>query len=180
MRVAVAAALLTVTLCACRSLPAHFVRVYVTNEMSGDLSIVDAAAGTLIDNVPLGKRPRGIKAHPDGRLLYVALSGSPVGGPGVERESLPPADRSADGHDLYVSAGSFGAIFFIDPKANTAGPPLPVGQRPWGIALLPDGATLYTANGPSNDVSVVDVPSRTVLKRIRVGDRPWGVTVVTR
>jgi YVTN family beta-propeller protein len=53
-----------------------------------------------------------------------------------------------------------------------------VGQRPWGVALLPDGRTVYTANGPSNDVSVVDLMTQQVVKKIPVGDRPWGLTVL--
>src|SRR5437588_6124430 len=73
------------------------VRVFVTNETSGDLTIIDAATQSVVATAPLGKRPRGIKASPDGRSLFVALSGSPMGGPGVERNALPPADRSADG-----------------------------------------------------------------------------------
>jgi YVTN family beta-propeller protein len=34
--------------------------VYVTNETSGDLSVIDATTGTVVGTVPLGKRPRGI------------------------------------------------------------------------------------------------------------------------
>jgi len=52
---------------------------------------------------------------------------------------------------------------------------IPVGRRPWGIALSRDGRELYTANGLSNDVSVIDVSSRKVVRTIRVGQRPWGV-----
>ena len=54
---------------------------------------------------------------------------------------------------------------------------VPVGKRPWGIALTPDGRKLYTANGPSNDVSVVDTDSLTVEKTIPVGKIPWGVAL---
>src|SRR5512142_1296892 len=72
-------------------------RVFVTNEASGDLSVIDAAQNEVIATVPLGKRPRGVKASPDGRFLYVALSGSPAAGPGVDESTLPPPDRAADG-----------------------------------------------------------------------------------
>ena len=71
--------------------------VYVTNEQSGDLSIIDAATQTVVGTIPLGKRPRGIAASPDGTKLYVALSGSPSAPPGVDEKTLPPPDRSADG-----------------------------------------------------------------------------------
>src|SRR5258705_13581152 len=75
--------------------PAH--GVYVTNETGGDLSVIDAATNTVVATIPLGKRPRGIVASPDGALLYIALSGSPIGGPNVDESKLPPPDRSADG-----------------------------------------------------------------------------------
>ena len=58
-------------------------RVYVTNEASGDLTVIDASTGSVVATAPLGKRPRGIKASPDGKTLYVALSGSPNAGPGA-------------------------------------------------------------------------------------------------
>jgi len=62
-----------------------------------------------------------------------------------------------------------------------AGPKLvaevPVGARPWGIALSADGRRLYAANGPSNDVSVVDTQSLRVIARIPAGRSPWGVVL---
>ena len=62
-----------------------------------------------------------------------------------------------DGSTVYVTAGSFGHLFFIDPAKNAPTGSFEVGQRPWGIALMPGGKMAYTANGPSNDVSLVDL-----------------------
>jgi len=39
--------------------------VYVTNETSGDLSVIDPIKMEVISTVPLGKRPRGIHASPE-------------------------------------------------------------------------------------------------------------------
>src|SRR4029453_11250833 len=72
-------------------------RVFVTNEASGDLTVIDAATQTVIATAPLGKRPRGIKASPDGKTLYAPLTGCPNAGPGFHPKTLPPPDRSADG-----------------------------------------------------------------------------------
>jgi YVTN family beta-propeller protein len=72
-------------------------RVYVTNESSGDLSVIDADTQMVVATAPLGKRPRGIRVSGDQKRLYVALSGSPNAGPGMDVKSLPPPDRSADG-----------------------------------------------------------------------------------
>ena len=76
------------------------VRVFVTNETSGDLTVIDAATQAAIATAPLGKRPRGIQPSPDGKSLYVALSGSPPAPPGTDESKLPPPDRSADGRGV--------------------------------------------------------------------------------
>jgi len=76
-------------------------RIYVTNEVSGDLSVIDSGTRKVIATVPLGKRPRGIHASPDQETLYVALSGSPIAGPDVDESTLPPPDKSADGIGVF-------------------------------------------------------------------------------
>src|SRR3954452_9484099 len=58
------------------------VRVYVTNEWSCDFTVSNADRQTAIGTYKVGKRPRGIRASPDGKSLYVALSGSPPAAPG--------------------------------------------------------------------------------------------------
>src|SRR5918994_4709352 len=70
--------------------PAPRGRLYVTNEISGDLSVIDVETERVIATIPLGKRPRGVRVSPDRSTLYVALSGSPIAPPGVDEESLPP------------------------------------------------------------------------------------------
>jgi YVTN family beta-propeller protein len=65
-------------------------RIYVTNEVSGDLSVIDSGTRKVIATVPLGKRPRGIHTSADQKTLYVALSGSPISGPEVDESTRRP------------------------------------------------------------------------------------------
>src|SRR5262249_42546281 len=60
---------------------------YVTNEDSGTLSVVSTAHDRVVAEIPVGRRPRGLKLSPDGRTVYVALSGSPKCPP-----SMPDAE----------------------------------------------------------------------------------------
>ena len=71
--------------------------MFVSNEDSGDISVLQASSGKLMATVAVGKRPRGLRVATDGSALYVALSGSPKGGPNVDESKLPAPDRSADG-----------------------------------------------------------------------------------
>ena len=63
------------------SLPAAAYQVFVTNEKSGDVTIIDGRDFKVAATVPVGKRPRGIHLSPDGKIAYVALSGTPIEGP---------------------------------------------------------------------------------------------------
>ena len=139
-------------------------RVYVSNEDTGEVAVIDPVAGQVIHRINVGKRPRGIKLSPDHKLLYVALSGSPVAGPGVDESKLPPPDRSADG------------IGVIDLTSFKLLRTLPGGQDPETFDLSPNGKTLYISNETA-ELTVLDVTAGRVVKRVAVGAEPEGVTV---
>jgi YVTN family beta-propeller protein len=76
-----------------------------------------------------------------------------------------------------VTNGHGNAVSFIDPKTLKVIATVPVGQRPWGVAVSADNARLYTANGVSGDVSVIDVAARKEIARIPTGAGAWGVAL---
>src|SRR6266478_907453 len=51
-------------------------RVFVTNEKSDDVTVIDATTRTVIKTIAVGKRPRGVAVSPDGRRVFVANSNS--------------------------------------------------------------------------------------------------------
>ena len=145
--------------------PVPAVRVFVTNESSGDLTVIDAATNAVVATAPLGKRPRGIQAGPGGKFLYVALSGSPSAPPGVDEKTLPPPDRSADG------------IGEIDAESYKVTRVIKAGNDPEQLAVSADGTRMYVANEDAGQVSVVDIPSGNVVATVKIGDEPEGVTI---
>src|SRR5215470_9249337 len=130
------------------------VTVYVTNEASGDLSVIDASNNEVFATLPLGKRPRGIHITPDKKNLFVALSGSPIAGPGVDEDSLPPPDKKADG------------IGIVDVDRNAFLKLMPVGSDPEQFAISHDGDKLYVSNEDVGLASVVDISSGQVIKSL--------------
>jgi YVTN family beta-propeller protein len=136
----------------------------VTNEASGDLSVIDPARHEVIATIPLGKRPRGIHASPDGKTIYVALSGSPFAPPGVDESTLPPPDRSADG------------IGVVDVATNTKTGVITSGADPEEFDLSPDGRLIYVSNEDTAAASIIDVAAGKVIQTFSVGEEPEGVT----
>src|SRR2546426_11415032 len=51
-------------------------RVFVTNEKSDDVTVIDAATRAVVGTIKVGKRPRGVTVSPDGRKVYVSNSNS--------------------------------------------------------------------------------------------------------
>lgn len=176
--------------------------VYVTNEVSGDLSVIDPATQREIATLPLGKRPRGIRVGPDAARLSIALSGSPVSPPGTDESKLPPPDRSADGigvvsvqtltletilrgpqdpeqtsvsHDgtrLYIANEDKGTASVLEIVSGRTLAELEVGGEPEAVTTSPDGRFVSVTSEQDNQVSVIDTTANRVVKQIPVGPRP--------
>lgn len=138
-------------------------RVYVTNEVSGDLTIIDSEKLEVVAKIPLGKRPRGIHASPDGKTIYVALSGSPIAGPGVDEATLPPPDKSADGIGVF------------DVAQQKLLKVIQSGSDPEEFDLTSDGKLLYVSNEDVGGATILELSTGKVLKEIKTGDEPEGV-----
>jgi PQQ-dependent catabolism-associated beta-propeller protein len=139
--------------------------LYVSAEGSGEIFVIDPEFASVVARIPVGKRPRGLKVSRDGRFLYVALSGSPRGGPNMDESKLPPADRSADG---------IGVVDLLERKLVRT---LPSGQDPESFDLSKDGKTLYVSNEETAELSVLDLESGKIVRRVPVGKEPEGVSV---
>lgn len=148
--------------------------VCVSNERSGDVTILDGRSRQVVATVPVGKRPRGIHASPDGKFLYVALSGSPISGPPkldvkgnpiFEPEREEDGDRTADG------------IGVIDLQQKKFLRKLPAGSDPEEFAVSKDGRRLYVSNEDVATASVVGVDSGKVEAIVRVKKEPEGVAL---
>jgi YVTN family beta-propeller protein len=145
--------------------PAPGPRVYVSDETGGAIVVVDPQTGSVVQRIDVGKRPRGIRLSRDGSRLLVALSGSPVAGPGVDESKLPPADRAADG------------IGVVDLASNVLTRKYESGQDPEAFDTSLDGRLLFVSNEDAALMSVLDLESGKIVQRVNVAEEPEGVTV---
>ncbi|MGH8258693.1 MAG: beta-propeller fold lactonase family protein, partial [Steroidobacteraceae bacterium] len=172
--------------------------VAVTSETNSTVSLIDTHLLELAHVVHVGMRPRDLAYSPDGREAYatgevdatVYRFAVPSGQGAAKLIQLRRNDRpmgiliDAPRRRLYVSTGRGGTIAVIALQGRREGQrtarlikEIPVGARPWGIALTPNHRLLFTANGPSNDVSIVDTVTLRVIRKVPVGRSPWGVVI---
>ena len=199
-----ATSLLLVGAFAARATPAAE-RLYVSDETGGNVVVVDPERQQVVARIAVGKRPRGIQLSADHSKVYVALSGSPIGGPNVDESKLPPPDRRYDGigvvdvasqkllrtyqsgadpetfalsHDggmLYVSNEDTGHLSAVDLKSGTLRGTVAVGSEPEGVAVSADDRTVYVTCETSNNIYVVDAQSMKVRTQIPAGKRPRAI-----
>src|SRR5262245_37609348 len=138
--------------------------VFVSNERSGDVTVIDGITDEVVATFPVGKRPRGIHATPDGRRLFVTLSGSPRMAPGLD-ENRQPADKRADG------------LGVIDPAARKLIDRWHVGSDPEQFAISKDGKFAFIANEDDASASIIDLDSGQARGKVKVSEEPEGVGV---
>jgi YVTN family beta-propeller protein len=139
--------------------------VYVTNQFSNTVSVIDTVTNTVTATIPVGAGPVGVAVTPDGSTVYVA-------------------NFNQQGGDSFVSV--------IDTATNTVTATIP-GFGPFGVGVTPvqrkreaererdgsggrererDGSTAYVTNFNANTVSVIDTATNTVTATIPVGAGP--------
>src|SRR5437867_4171398 len=138
--------------------------VFVSNERSGDVSVIDGATDAVVATFKAGKRPRGIHAAPDGKRLFVTLSGSPRMAPGLD-ENRAPADKTADG------------LGVIDPSEHKLIDRWHVGSDPEQFAISKDGKFAFIANEDDASALIVDLNSGQPRGKVKVSAEPEGVAV---
>ena len=67
-------------------------QILVSDEKSGEVTVINGADFKVTATIPVGKRPRGIHASPDGKTVYVAVSGTPI---------EPPPKLDANGNPIF-------------------------------------------------------------------------------
>jgi YVTN family beta-propeller protein len=140
-------------------------RLYVSDETEGNVVVVDPDTGQVIERIAVGKRPRGLRLSRDGSQLLVALSGSPIAGPGVDESKLPPPDRAADG------------IGVIDLATHKLLRTHHSGQDPESFDISPDGTKVYVSNEDAAEMSILDLTKGTIIGKVKVGEEPEAVTL---
>ena len=120
---------------------------YIANRAAGVVTVVDTAIDKVVATIPIPDGPPQYLAFaPDGSRLYVSVFNDP--------------DRSIN------------RVAVLDTQTNTVLTTIPVGSRPFALAVKPDGSEIYVPNHDSGTVSVIDTKTNTLVTDIRVQAEP--------
>jgi YVTN family beta-propeller protein len=168
-------------LIACMAMPvqAAAYHVYVTNEKSGDITVIDGSDFSIDATIPVGKRPRGIHVSPDGKTVYVALSGTALRAPPQidAHGNLIFDKKKGDDDDVDANADKAAdGIGVLDVATKKLTGKLNAGSDPEEFALSKDGRHIYISNEDTKSATVISIAAAKLEHIIPVGLEPEGVT----
>jgi len=170
-------------------------RLYVVNEFSDTVSVVDPTDLKIVATVPTGVHPHNVNVDPKGRYFYVTVRFTKESDDLVEvfdvlTNALVTSVKT--GHQpTHIVPDSTGARLYVTNKASNtlsiiAVPEFTViktlklkGRGPEGLVMAPDGRTLLIPNRYTGDVSVIDLVHRKIdLIKLPHGAKPvaMGIT----
>jgi YVTN family beta-propeller protein len=153
-------------------------QIYVSNEKSGDVTIINGSDNQVLGTIPVGKRPRGIHASPDGKTVYVALSGTPIAAPpqlDAKGNPIFQKGKDDDDDDSVKADKSADAIGVVDVAQGKLTGKIAAGSDPEEFSLSKDGTKLYVSNEDVKTASVINIATGKVEHIIAVGQEPEGV-----
>ena len=157
--------------------------VFVSNEGSNQVTILDGATGRIEGALATGKRPRGMGLSPDRETLYVAASDSnrietwDIASRTMTRMLHSGADPerfaiSPDGKTIYVANEDNSLISFLDIATDKVTHEVKVGAEPEGVGVSPDGKLLVTTSETTSTGHFIDTANGEMLDSAPVGTRP--------
>jgi len=163
--------------------------MYVSNEYSHQLSVIDLLEHKLARQVDTGRRPVDMALAPGGKTLFVAIYGE--GHVKVfDTESFNELERiptgagahgmamSVDGKRLFVTNRDAGSVSVIDVATRKVIQTVSVPTGPDMMEVTPDGKELWVTGRYGSHVYVVDLATYKVTQRIRTGAAPHGVVLI--
>lgn len=161
-------------------------RVFVTNERSNTVSVINGTTHQVEATIEIGERPRGIGISPDGNEVYVAISKEDKivvfdpkslkilrdfnAGEDPEAFSIHPNGN------IYISNEESAKATVINPKNGKVIAEIPVGIEPEGVAISPDGKRVIITSESTNMLHVIAAPEHKIVSNILVGARPRAAT----
>ncbi len=161
-------------------------RVYVANQNSDNVSVINPNTNTVVATISVGVSPRSVGYASSADRVYAAnfTSGNvSVINPNtnavvtaIDVGTGPTGITYARSVDrVYVVNQTSNNVSVINPNTNTVVTTISVGSSPRSVGYVSSVDRVYTANFSSNNVSVINPNTNAVVTTIDVGTGPRDV-----
>jgi len=165
--------------------------LYVTNQNSSSVSVVNTATSTVGANPASAFSPAGAALSPDGSRLFVACPNSNAVSvyntvTNLQIANIPigqaPMGVAVDNTRLYVTLNNSATLAVFNAATFGQQANLRVGFGPSAVAVSTATGCVYVANSLSNTVTVIDTtrigtPNNPVIGTLRVPDSPIAIAL---
>lgn len=171
------------------SLSPDYSKVYISNNVSGTVSVINTSSNAVTATITVGSDPEGVLVSRDGNNVYVANEASGTVSVINTLSNIVTATihvganptqlaASPDGKTIYVSNhDARGTISVINTAGNTVAATIGSLNYPTGLAISPDGSKLYVASDIQNNVTVINTANYSVITTIPTGAGSTGMAM---
>jgi|AGTN01.2.fsa_nt_gi 40-residue YVTN family beta-propeller repeat len=165
-------------------------KIFVADQSKHRILIIDPIRKEFIGQIdlPAGSSPKGLAAHPNGKLLYVAeCTTNNIGVVELATEKVLVHTRVAPGptkiaitpntYTLLAINSPSGQVSFLSTLNQKLMGVIKVGNMPTDIAITKNSRAAFISNRGSNTVSVIDVAQRRVINTLATGEGPTGIVL---
>ena len=158
--------------------------IFVSNENSDSITILDEKNKKIIKSISTGGRPRDMKFSKDKTKLYIVVSEEnhiailnlnklKITGYIITGDDPEIFDISPNGKLLAVSNEDDNQLTIIDLSTKKILKSIQnVGVEPEGVNFTPDGRYVYVTSEGTNSVIIIDPRKQEIINEILVGNRP--------
>ena len=160
--------------------------ILVSNWCSYTVTVISVETGKTVQNIKIGRYPRGIAITKDSIYAYVAE----MGGSGIHRINLQDFSKtfipvgsnpralvlSPDEKTLYVTLNISGKVAAWDLVAGKLIKTVSTGKAARSLDISDDGSALFVVNFGSGTMSKVRASDMKLIQTIRVCNEPIGIT----
>ena len=160
--------------------------ILVSNWCSYTVTVISVETGKTVENIKIGRYPRGIAITKDSIYAYVAE----MGGSGVHRIDLRDFSKtfipvgsnpraivlSPDEKTLYVTLNISGKVAAWNLEKNKLFKSVSTGKAARSLDISDDGSVLFVVNFGSGTMSKVRASDMKLIQTIKVCNEPIGIT----
>ncbi|MCP4544092.1 MAG: PKD domain-containing protein, partial [Chloroflexi bacterium] len=163
-------------------------RIFVANEISDSVSILDQHTWDVLDTLSVGNGPRCIAVTPDLQHAYTTNNGSrDVSVIDLQSNSVV-ATLTAGAHPqaitisphsglAYVVANTPGKVIWVDTSTSQVEDWLHIGNHPQSIATSPNGQHLYVVDSYGQALYTVDAISFQIIDVLAIPGHPHRILI---